>query len=154
MKNSYALEIVKGVCKQKIEMIITWKIFWKVSFSGSIWLFQYFKKVIFIFYFFALSKSKWESAGRALVGFNSDTIKQHWEVYLMSKWPSPFFKFFKNVSPFLCHFVTYKREYYEWFCRLTRHIQIGRLPVQTCLYLDVPSEPVCYMRVHVTQNSY
>ena len=26
--------------------------------------------------------------------------------------------------------VTYSREYYEWFCRLRCHIQIGRLPDQ------------------------
>ena len=42
----------------------------------------------------------------------------------------PFFKFFKNLSPYLCHFVTCNRKYYEWLCRLRRHIQVGRLPVQ------------------------
>ena len=56
--------------------------------------------------------------------------KQHWDMYLISKWPSLFCKFFKNLSPFLCHFVIHNREYYEWLCRLSCHIQIGRLPVE------------------------
>ena len=47
------------------------------------------------------------------------------------KMTSLFFKFFKNLYPFLCHFVTYNREYYQWFCRLRDHIQVGRLPVQS-----------------------
>ena len=39
------------------------------------------------------------------------------------------FQVFKNLSSFHCHFVTYNREYYEWLCKLKRHIQVGKLPV-------------------------
>ena len=31
--------------------------------------------------------------------------------FVILKWPSLFFQFLKNLSPFLCHFVTYNREY-------------------------------------------
>ena len=47
--------------------------------------------------------------------------KQHWDVYFTSKWPSLFCQFFKNLSPFLCHFVTCK-----WLYRWRRHIQVNR----------------------------
>ena len=56
--------------------------------------------------------------------------KQHWDVYVVSNWPSFFCKFFKNLSSFLCHFITHNTEYYEWFWRLRCHIQVGRLPFQ------------------------
>ena len=52
--------------------------------------------------------------------------KQHWNIYVVSKWPSPFCKFFKNLSPPLCH----NREYCDWLWRLRHHIQVGRLPFQ------------------------
>ena len=55
---------------------------------------------------------------------------QHWDVCFVSKWPSLFFKFFKSLAPFLGHFVTHNREYYEWLWRLRHHIQVGRLPFQ------------------------
>ena len=42
---------------------------------------------------------------------------------------SLFCKFFKILSHPLS-LVTYNREYYEWLCRLRRHIQIGMLPDQ------------------------
>ena len=64
-----------------------------------------------------------------LAGSNSDIVKTTLRLYIISKWPSLFFKFFKNLSPFPCHFVTYNREYYEWLCRLRCHIQVGRLLV-------------------------
>ena len=54
--------------------------------------------------------------------------KQHWGKYIVSKWPFLFCKFFKNFSPFLCHFVTHNREYHEWFWRLRHHIQVEILP--------------------------
>ena len=53
------------------------------------------------------------------------TWKHHWNVYVVSKWPFLFYKFFKNLSSFLCHFVIHSIEYYEWFWRLKRHIQVG-----------------------------
>ena len=56
--------------------------------------------------------------------------KQHWDVYVVSKWPSFFCKFFKNFTPFLYHFFTHNREYYEWFWRFRGHIQVDRLPFQ------------------------
>ena len=56
--------------------------------------------------------------------------KQYWDIYVLSKWPSLFCKFFKNLSPFLCHFVTENREYNKWLCGLKHHIQVSRLPVQ------------------------
>ena len=56
--------------------------------------------------------------------------KQHWDVYIVSKWPSLFCKFFKSLSPFLYHSITHKRDYYEWFWRLRCHIEVGRLPFQ------------------------
>ena len=42
----------------------------------------------------------------------------------------PSFSSFRNLPPFLRHFVTYTREYYEWLCRLRLHLEVGRLPVQ------------------------
>ena len=42
----------------------------------------------------------------------------------------PLFQVFQNLFSFICHFVTYNREYYEWLCRLRRYIQVGRLPLQ------------------------
>ena len=66
--------------------------------------------------------------------------KQHWDVYVVSKWPSLFCKFFRNLAPFLCHFVTHNRKYYEWFWRLRHHIQVGRLSFQgTWLGLEAQS---------------
>ena len=65
-----------------------------------------------------------------LADSNSDAVKTTLRLYTISKWPSLFFKFFKNFFPFLCHFVTYNRKYYEWLCRLRCHIQVVRLPVQ------------------------
>ena len=56
--------------------------------------------------------------------------KQHWDVYVFSKWLSLSCKFFKNLTSFLCDFVTRNREYYEWFWRLRHHIQVGRFPFQ------------------------
>ena len=57
--------------------------------------------------------------------------EQYWDdIYVISKWASLFCKFFTNLSPFLCQFVTYNREYYQWLCRLRLHMQVGRLPVQ------------------------
>ena len=47
------------------------------------------------------------------VGSNSDAAKKHRELYVISKRPSLFRKFSKNLSPFLCYFVTYNRESYE-----------------------------------------
>ena len=61
---------------------------------------------------------------------NLDAAKTTLRLYVISKWLSVFFKFVKNLFPFLCHFVTYNREYYEWLCSLRRHIQVGRLPIQ------------------------
>ena len=61
----------------------------------------------------------------------SHRIKNSFESMLFSKWSSPFFKFLKSFSPFLCHFATSSREYYKWLNSLRRQIQIGRLPVQT-----------------------
>ena len=49
---------------------------------------------------------------------NSDAVKTTWRLYIISKWNSLFLKLFKNFSPFLCHFFTCNREYYEWLCRL------------------------------------
>ena len=46
------------------------------------------------------------------------------------KQPSLFWKFFWNLSPLFCHFVAYNIEYYEWLCRLRRHIQVSSFPVQ------------------------
>ena len=51
--------------------------------------------------------------------------KHHWDVYVVSKWPFLFCKFFKNLSSFLCHFVIYSIEYYEWFWRLKHHTQVS-----------------------------
>ena len=65
-----------------------------------------------------------------LADSNSDAVKTTLRFYVTSKRPSLFFKFFKNLSPFLCHFVTYNREYYLWLSRLRHHIQVGRLPDQ------------------------
>ena len=66
-----------------------------------------------------------------LADSNSDEIKTTLRLYIISKLPFLFFKFFKNISSLPCHFVTYNREYYEWLCRLKRHIQVGRLQVQS-----------------------
>ena len=66
--------------------------------------------------------------------------KQHWlYFYIISKLSSLFCEFFKNLSPLLCHFVTYNREYCEWLCRLRQHLQF--------------SDSTCFMRVHVTYRS-
>ena len=47
-----------------------------------------------------------------LAGFNSDDVKtQHWDVYVVLKWSSLFFKLFKNLTSFLCQFVTHNRKY-------------------------------------------
>ena len=66
------------------------------------------------------SKSRWENSGRKTLAGSS--VVFHWEnVYVISKWPSTLYQ---------NDFVTYIREYYNWFFRLKRHIQAGRLPVQ------------------------
>ena len=70
------------------------------------------------------------SRKKRLADLNSDAVKTTLRLYRILKGPSFFFKFFKNLSPFLCHFFTYNREYYQWLCRLRHHIQVGRLPVQ------------------------
>ena len=49
----------------------------------------------------------------ALADSNSDAVKTTLRLYVISKLPSLSFKFFKNFFPFLCHFVTHNREYYE-----------------------------------------
>ena len=38
--------------------------------------------------------------------------KEHWDVYITLKLPFLFCKFFKS-SPFLFHFVTHNKDYYE-----------------------------------------
>ena len=66
-------------------------------------------------------------------------------IYVISKWLSPFCNFLKNLTTFACHFVTYSREYYEWLSKLTRRIQISKLPVQTpCAFLEVYSPNLLY----------
>ena len=45
-----------------------------------------------------------------LADSNSDDVKATLRLYVISKLPSLFFKFSKNLSPFLSHFVTYSRE--------------------------------------------
>ena len=56
--------------------------------------------------------------------------KQRWVIFVVSKCPSLFCKLFKYLAPFLCHFATLNREYYERLWRLQRHIQVGRLSFQ------------------------
>ena len=46
-----------------------------------------------------------------LADSNSEVVKTILRDFAISKWPSLFFKFFKYLSPFLCHFVTYNKEY-------------------------------------------
>ena len=67
-------------------------------------------------------------------------------LYSISRWPSLFFKFLESLSPFLCHFVTYNRDYYEWLCRLRRHSQVGRLPIQGT-WLGLVAESVIWESV-------
>ena len=50
---------------------------------------------------------------KRLADSNSDAVKTTLRLYIILKCPSLFFKFFKNLYPFLCHFVTYSREYYK-----------------------------------------
>ena len=50
---------------------------------------------------------------KRLTDSNSDAVKNNSETLRYLKCPSLFFKFFKNFYPFLCHFVTYNREYYK-----------------------------------------
>ena len=57
--------------------------------------------------------------------------KQHWEAYVVSKWPAPFCKFLKSLLPFCYLFVIYNTKCCEWLSRLRCHMQIVRLPVQT-----------------------
>ena len=61
---------------------------------------------------------------------NADAVKATMRLYVISKWLSLFFKFFKNLSPFFNPFVAYNREYYKLLCRLRHHIQVGRLLFQ------------------------
>ena len=68
---------------------------------------------------------------KILPGFNSDAEKTTLRDLRNFKTTLPLFKLFENLSPFLCHFVTYSRKYYESFSRLRRNIKIDRLPVQT-----------------------
>ena len=70
-----------------------------------------------------------------LAGSNSDVVKTTLR-HLRSLKVTLFFNdsllcnFFKNLSPFLCHFFTENREYNKWLCMLKHHIQVSRLPVQ------------------------
>ena len=50
-----------------------------------------------------------------LAGFNTDDVKTTLRCLRCFKMTLPFLQFFKNLSPFLCHFVTHNVEYYEWF---------------------------------------
>ena len=61
---------------------------------------------------------------------NTDGVKTILSFYVISKSLFLFFKFLKYLPTFLCHFATHNIEYYKWLCRLRRHIQVGRLPVQ------------------------
>ena len=68
----------------------------------------------------------------ALAESNSDATKPTLRLkMLFQNDPPSFFKFFKNLSPFLCHFVTYNREYYKLLCRFRHHIPVDRLQVQS-----------------------
>ena len=62
---------------------------------------------------------------------NSDAVKTTLRGLLNFVMTFHLWQVLENLSTFLCLFVIYKREYYEWLSRLRRHIQIGRLPVQT-----------------------
>ena len=63
-----------------------------------------------------------------LAGFKLDDVKAALNpCYFQNVLPP----FASSFSPFLSHFVTWSREYCKWLNRLRRHIQIGRLSVQT-----------------------
>ena len=53
----------------------TLKLAWKVSFSGSNWLFYNFESLNNIFSFEQCSKSKWEILREIIEGSNSDALK-------------------------------------------------------------------------------
>ena len=67
---------------------------------------------------------------KRLADSNSDAVKTTLRLYLILKWASLFSKFFKNLSPFLCHFVTYNRVL-QMTLQVKDHIQVGSLPVQS-----------------------
>ena len=95
---------------------------------------EYFRilKTFPIFFFVKnIQNQKWESGGRNASRFQIRWCKSSIESMLFSKCSSPFCKFLESFSPFLSHFVTWSREYCKWLNRLRRHIQIGRLSVQT-----------------------
>ena len=131
------MTVYEEYVSRKLKYITTWKINWKFIFSGINWLFQNFKSLnnlIFIHFFFLMNyvpNHNGKVLEETLADFDLDVWKQHGVVYIISKWSSLFYKFFKNLFPFLCHLVTYNREYYEWLSRLRSQNQIGRLPVQT-----------------------
>ena len=81
----------------------------------------------------------WKNTSR----FQFNVVKTTLRRLVISKWLSLFCKFLKDLFPFLCHFVTYNREYYEWLCRLRRHIQVGWLPVQGT-WLDLLIQSVAW----------
>ena len=66
---------------------------------------------------------------KRLADSNADAVKTTLRLSVIFKLPSFFFAFFKNLSPFLCHFITYNKECYKWLCRLRHHIQVARLSV-------------------------
>ena len=70
-----------------------------------------------------------------LAGSNSDaviTTLKGLRYFKMTLPPSSsLLQVLKNLSSFLCYFVTNNREYIKWLSRLRRNNQIVTLPVQT-----------------------
>ena len=69
-----------------------------------------------------------------------------------SKMALAFLQVLQKSYPFLCHFVTYNREYYECLYRLKRRIQVGRLPVQGT-WLGSVNQPVIEGPTGQTSNN-
>ena len=50
--------------------------------------------------------------GETLAGSNLNAVKTTLRDLIVSKWPFPFCKVLKNLSPFLSYFVTHDKDYY------------------------------------------
>ena len=72
----------------------------------------------------------WKVREETLVGFISVTVKTTLRRLRYFKMTLPLLQVIQKSLPILYHFVTHSREYCEWLCELSCHIQVGRLPFQ------------------------
>ena len=114
-EQSYSWQSKESMSAENWNVELLEKVTEKSSLVRLIGYFIIFKSLIILFLLFVCMNYVPNYNGKVqeetLADSNSEAVKTILRDFVISKWPSLFFRFFKYLSPFLCHFVTYNKEY-------------------------------------------